>query len=109
VPWGPPHAERADAARDWAHLLATARQMLAEQGPDTLTMSVPATTCLSCSRLTLLRPTPSMRPSARAAAIAASWSSKRASTRPPPGKLASYAAASAMGEVDARRTTLEYV
>jgi len=38
VPWGPPHAERADAARNRAHLLATARQMLAEQGPDTLTM-----------------------------------------------------------------------
>jgi AcrR family transcriptional regulator len=38
VPWGPPHAERADAARNRAHLLATARQMLAEQGTDTLTM-----------------------------------------------------------------------
>jgi AraC-like DNA-binding protein len=38
VPWGPPHAERADAARNRAHLLATARQMLAEQGPDKLTM-----------------------------------------------------------------------
>jgi AcrR family transcriptional regulator len=38
LPCGPPHAERADAARNRAHLLATARQMLAEQGPDTLTM-----------------------------------------------------------------------
>ena len=38
VPWGPPHSERADAARNRAHLLATARQMLAEQGPDMLTM-----------------------------------------------------------------------
>ena len=38
MPWGPPHAERADAARNRRHLLATARQMLAEQGPDTLTM-----------------------------------------------------------------------
>jgi AcrR family transcriptional regulator len=38
VPLGLPHAERADAARNRAHLLATARQMLAEQGPDTLTM-----------------------------------------------------------------------
>jgi AcrR family transcriptional regulator len=36
--WGGPHTERADAARNRAHLLATARQMLAEQGPDTLTM-----------------------------------------------------------------------
>ena len=36
--WGPPHAERADAARNRAHLLATARQMLAEQGPEKLTM-----------------------------------------------------------------------
>ena len=38
VSWGAPHAERADAARNRAHLLATARQMLAEQGPDQLTM-----------------------------------------------------------------------
>jgi polyketide synthase 12 len=38
LPWGPPRAERADAARNRRHLLATARQMLAEQGPDTLTM-----------------------------------------------------------------------
>jgi AcrR family transcriptional regulator len=38
VPWGAPHAERADAARNRRHLLATARQMLAEQGPGTLTM-----------------------------------------------------------------------
>ena len=38
VPLGLPHAERADAARNRAHLMATARQMLAEQGPDTLTM-----------------------------------------------------------------------
>ncbi len=36
--WGPPQAERADAARNRRHLLATAREMLAEQGPDTLTM-----------------------------------------------------------------------
>ena len=36
--WGTPHAERADAARNRRHLLATARQMLAEQGADTLTM-----------------------------------------------------------------------
>jgi AcrR family transcriptional regulator len=36
--WGAPHAERADAARNRAHLLATARQMLAEHGPDALTM-----------------------------------------------------------------------
>jgi AcrR family transcriptional regulator len=38
VSWGAPHAERADAARNRAHLLATARQMLAEQGADKLTM-----------------------------------------------------------------------
>jgi AcrR family transcriptional regulator len=41
VSWGPPHAGRAgraDAARNRAHLLATARRMLAEQGPDRLTM-----------------------------------------------------------------------
>jgi polyketide synthase 12 len=38
VPLGTPHAERADAARNRQHLLATARQMLAEQGPDKLTM-----------------------------------------------------------------------
>ena len=38
VPLGPPHAERADAARNRRHLLITARQMLAEQGPDRLTM-----------------------------------------------------------------------
>ena len=38
VTWGPPHAERADAARNRQHLLATAREMLAEQGPDKLTM-----------------------------------------------------------------------
>ena len=38
VPWGAPHAERADAARNRRHLLATARQMLAEQDPGTLTM-----------------------------------------------------------------------
>jgi hypothetical protein len=35
VPWGPPNAERADAARNRRHLLATAREMLAGQGPDT--------------------------------------------------------------------------
>jgi AcrR family transcriptional regulator len=33
VIWGAPHAERADAARNRLHLLTTARQMLAEQGP----------------------------------------------------------------------------
>jgi AcrR family transcriptional regulator len=38
VPWGGPPAERADAARNRRHLLATARQMLAEQGPGRLTM-----------------------------------------------------------------------
>jgi AcrR family transcriptional regulator len=38
VSWGAPHPERADAARNRAHLLATARQMLAEQGADKLTM-----------------------------------------------------------------------
>jgi AcrR family transcriptional regulator len=38
VSWGAPHAERADAARNRRHLLATARRMLAEQGLDTLTM-----------------------------------------------------------------------
>jgi AcrR family transcriptional regulator len=38
VPWGAPRPERADAARNRAHLLATARQMLAEHGADELTM-----------------------------------------------------------------------
>jgi AcrR family transcriptional regulator len=38
VSWGAPPAERADAARNRQHLLATARQMLAEQGAETLTM-----------------------------------------------------------------------
>jgi len=38
VIWGAPQAERADAARNRLHLLATARQMLAEQGQDRLTM-----------------------------------------------------------------------
>jgi polyketide synthase 12 len=38
VAWGAPHAERADAARNRQHLLATAREMLAEHGPDKLTM-----------------------------------------------------------------------
>ena len=38
VSWGAPPAERADAARNRLHLLGTARQMLAEQGPDRLTM-----------------------------------------------------------------------
>jgi AcrR family transcriptional regulator len=37
VSWGPP-AERVDAARNRRLLLATARVMLAEQGPDRLTM-----------------------------------------------------------------------
>jgi AcrR family transcriptional regulator len=36
--WGAPRPERADAARNRRHLLATAREMLTEQGPDTLTM-----------------------------------------------------------------------
>jgi AcrR family transcriptional regulator len=38
VSWGAAPAERADAARNRAHLLAVAREMLAEQGPDKLTM-----------------------------------------------------------------------
>ncbi|MEW2164747.1 TetR/AcrR family transcriptional regulator [Streptomyces sp. NPDC007084] len=38
VSWGPPRPERADAARNRAHLLATARLMLDESGPDQLTM-----------------------------------------------------------------------
>jgi AcrR family transcriptional regulator len=38
ISWGAPHAERADAARNRQHLLATAREMLAEQGADKLTM-----------------------------------------------------------------------
>ena len=35
---GPPHAERADAARNRLHLLATAREMVVEQGAGKLTM-----------------------------------------------------------------------
>ena len=38
VTWGPPHAERADAARNRRLLLATAREMVAAQGADKLTM-----------------------------------------------------------------------
>ena len=38
LPLGAPHAERADAARNRRHLLATAREMLAGEGADTLTM-----------------------------------------------------------------------
>jgi polyketide synthase 12 len=38
VTWGPPRAERADAARNRRHLLATAREIIAGQGTDTLTM-----------------------------------------------------------------------
>jgi AcrR family transcriptional regulator len=38
VVWGAPLTERADAARNRLHLLTTARQLLAEQGPDRLTM-----------------------------------------------------------------------
>jgi polyketide synthase 12 len=38
VTWGPPRAERADAARNRRILLAAAREMLAEQGADELTM-----------------------------------------------------------------------
>ena len=36
--WGAPRAERADAARNRRLLLAAAREMLADQGADTLTM-----------------------------------------------------------------------
>ena len=38
VAWGRPPAERADAARNRRHLLATAREILAEQGSGQLTM-----------------------------------------------------------------------
>jgi polyketide synthase 12 len=38
VVWGAQPAERADAARNRLHLLTTARQMLAEQGAERLTM-----------------------------------------------------------------------
>ncbi|MEV7630632.1 TetR/AcrR family transcriptional regulator [Actinoplanes sp. NPDC089786] len=38
VTWGAPRPERADAARNRAQLLSTARQMLSESGPDDLTM-----------------------------------------------------------------------
>lgn len=38
VPWGRPPQERADAARNRQQLLATARAMLAETGPDKVTM-----------------------------------------------------------------------
>ena len=38
VSWGAPYAERADAARNRRHLLATAREILTEQGADKLTM-----------------------------------------------------------------------
>jgi polyketide synthase 12 len=38
LPVEPSHPERADAARNRRHLLATAREMLAEQGADRLTM-----------------------------------------------------------------------
>jgi AcrR family transcriptional regulator len=38
VSWGPPHAERADAARNRLRLLTTAREMIAEDGTDKLTM-----------------------------------------------------------------------
>jgi AcrR family transcriptional regulator len=38
LPLGAPRAERADATRNRLHLLATAREMLAEQGADKLTM-----------------------------------------------------------------------
>lgn len=36
--WGAPHTERADAARNRLHLVATAREMIAELGVDRLTM-----------------------------------------------------------------------
>src|SRR5579864_7127830 len=38
VTWGPPPAERADAARNRRLLLATAREIVAGQGADQLTM-----------------------------------------------------------------------
>jgi polyketide synthase 12 len=38
VTWGAPRTERADAARNRQQLLATAREMLAELGPDRITM-----------------------------------------------------------------------
>jgi polyketide synthase 12 len=38
VIWGAQPVERADAVRNRLHLLATAKEMLAEQGPDRLTM-----------------------------------------------------------------------
>jgi AcrR family transcriptional regulator len=38
VPLAAPRGERADAARNRLHLLATAREMLADQGAETLTM-----------------------------------------------------------------------
>jgi len=38
LPVGAPHAERADAVRNRRHLLATAREMLADEGADILTM-----------------------------------------------------------------------
>ena len=38
LPLGAPRVERADAVRNRLHLLATAREMLAEQGADKLTM-----------------------------------------------------------------------
>ena len=38
VIWGPEHAERADAAHNRRLLLVTAREMIAEQGADKLTM-----------------------------------------------------------------------
>jgi AcrR family transcriptional regulator len=38
LPLGAPRVERADAVRNRLHLLATAREMLAEQGADRLTM-----------------------------------------------------------------------
>jgi AcrR family transcriptional regulator len=36
--WGAPPGERADAARNRAHLLSVARQLIAEEGADKLTM-----------------------------------------------------------------------
>ena len=38
VTWGPPRAERADAARNRRLLLAAAREIVAGQGADKLTM-----------------------------------------------------------------------
>ena len=81
-----------------ANIELSAPEVIARFGPDLssaryLLMQLECTAelavvraCRSCWRLTLLRPTPAMRPSSWAATIAASWSSKRSSTRPSPGR-----------------------